>query len=220
MSKCNKCKVEILDETEYCPLCNNVLEQTQAMEDTYPNIKMKTRRLMFLSNIYLFVAIAAEMIILGYSIYRKDGFLEAIIAGAVLFYIYTIIRYAIMGKSNIRWKVLVVTVITVGLLIIIDYFIGFKKWSVNYVLPTGILVVDAWIIILMIVNHKNWQSYIMMQISMVLCSGAVFVVYWLHIMTTPILAIVALYASIFLLLGTIIIGGRRARVELKRRFHI
>lgn len=220
MSKCNKCKIEILDETEYCPLCNSVLEPTQKMEDAYPNIKVKTRRLMFLSNIYLFLAIATEMILIGYSLYRKDGFLEAILASAVLFYIYTIIRYAIMGKSNIRWKVLVVTIITVGLLIIIDYFIGFKKWSVNYVLPTGILVVDLWIIILMIVNHKNWQSYIMMQLSMVICSCAVFIVYWLHIMTTPIVAIISLYASMFLFLGTMIIGGRRARVELKRRFHI
>lgn len=220
MSKCNKCKIEILDETEYCPLCNSVLEPTQKMEDAYPNIKVKTRRLMFLSNIYLFLAIATEMILIGYSLYRKDGFLEAILASAVLFYIYTIIRYAIMGKSNIRWKVLVVTVITVGLLIVIDYFIGFKKWSVNYVLPTGILVVDLWIIILMIVNHKNWQSYIMMQLSMVICSCAVFIVYWLHIMTTPIVAIISLYASMFLFLGTMIIGGRRARVELKRRFHI
>lgn len=87
-------------------------------------------------------------------------------------------------------------------------------------LPTGILVIDVWIIILMIVNRKNWQSYMMMQLAMVLCSGGVFIAYWLHIMTTPVVAIVALYASILLFLGTVIIGGRRARMELKRRFHI
>ena len=72
----------------------------------------------------------------------------------------------------------------------------------------------------MIVNRKNWQSYMMMQLAMVLCSGGVFIAYWLHIMTTPVVAIVALYASILLFLGTVIIGGRRARMELKRRFHI
>lgn len=220
MSKCNNCRIEILDETEYCPLCHSVLEKTEEMENTYPDIRMKSKLILFLSNIYLFLAIATESILIGYSIYRGDGFLEAIITGAVLFYIYALIRYAIMGKSNIRWKILGVTMITVGLLIVIDYFIGFTKWSVNYVLPTGILVIDAWIIILMIVNRKNWQSYMMMQLAMVLCSGGVFIAYWLHIMTTPVVAIVALYASILLFLGTVIIGGRRARMELKRRFHI
>ena len=220
MSKCNNCRIEILDETEYCPLCHSVLEKTEEMENTYPDIRMKSKLILFLSNIYLFLAIATESILIGYSIYRGDGFLEAIITGAVLFYIYALIRYAIMGKSNIRWKILGVTMITVGLLIVIDYFIGFTKWSVNYVLPTVILVIDVWIIILMIVNRKNWQSYMMMQLAMVLCSGGVFIAYWLHIMTTPVVAIVALYASILLFLGTVIIGGRRARMELKRRFHI
>ena len=129
MSKCNNCRIEILDETEYCPLCHSVLEKTEEMENTYPDIRMKSKLILFLSNIYLFLAIATESILIGYSIYRGDGFLEAIITGAVLFYIYALIRYAIMGKSNIRWKILGVTMITVGLLIVIDYFIGFTKWS-------------------------------------------------------------------------------------------
>ena len=85
MSKCNNCRIEILDETEYCPLCHSVLEKTEEMENTYPDIRMKSKLILFLSNIYLFLAIATESILIGYSIYRGDGFLEAIITGAVLF---------------------------------------------------------------------------------------------------------------------------------------
>ena len=220
MSKCNNCRIEILDETEYCPLCHSVLEKTEEMENTYPDIRMKSKLILFLSNIYLFLAIATESILIGYSIYRGDGFLEAIITGAVLFYIYALIRYAIMGKSNIRWKILGVTMITVGLLIVIDYFIGFTKWSVNYVLPTGILVIDVWIIILMIVNRKNWQSYMMMQLFLVLMSVIAMILVAVKVIWFPYLAMGAMGASLFLFLGTLIIGDKRARTELKRRFHI
>ena len=40
------------------------------------------------------------------------------------------------------------------------------------------------------------------------------------IITHPLAIIIALDFSVLLFLGTIIIGGRRARMELKRRFHI
>ena len=42
----------------------------------------------------------------------------------------------------------------------------------------------------------------------------------LDIITHPLAIIIALDFSVLLFLGTIIIGGRRARMELKRRFHI
>ena len=42
----------------------------------------------------------------------------------------------------------------------------------------------------------------------------------LDVITNPIASVIALDCSILLFLGTFIIGGRRARMELKRRFHI
>ena len=42
----------------------------------------------------------------------------------------------------------------------------------------------------------------------------------LHIVTHPGLSELAFGISVFLFLGTLIIGDRRARLELKRRFHV
>ena len=47
MSRCHKCKVEILDETEICPLCRSVLEQNEELENMYPNARLKTQKLLF-----------------------------------------------------------------------------------------------------------------------------------------------------------------------------
>ena len=51
MSRCKQCNVEILDETERCPLCHSVLEKTVEVENMYPNVRTMTRRLALLSRI-------------------------------------------------------------------------------------------------------------------------------------------------------------------------
>ena len=167
-----------MDETERCPLCHSVLEPTIEVENMYPDVKIKTRRMMLLSRIYLFVAIVAEA------------------------------------------KTIVLTLIAILILIAIDFVSGYRGWSVRYVFPAAIILVDAGILILMCVNRRNWQSYIMWQIFMILCSFVPIILYLTGIIYVPYLALAALGTSVFLFLGTLIIGDRRARVELKRRFHI
>jgi len=44
--------------------------------------------------------------------------------------------------------------------------------------------------------------------------------YVLHIVTRPLLSLIALVSSGVLFLGTVLLGDRRAKNELKRRFHI
>ena len=105
-------------------------------------------------------------------------------------------------------------------MILIDWALGYNGWSFNYVLPSGIILLDVAIVVLMIVNSRNWQSYIMWQIFMILCSFVPIILYLTGIIYVPYLALAALGTSVFLFLGTLIIGDRRARVELKRRFHI
>lgn len=75
-------------------------------------------------------------------------------------------------------------------------------------------------IILMIVNIRNWQSYMMMQLFLVLMSVIAMILVAVKVIWFPYLAMGAMGASLFLFLGTLIIGDKRSRTELKRRFHI
>jgi hypothetical membrane protein len=106
------------------------------------------------------------------------------------------------------------------MLVAIDILHGYNGWSVNYVFPSGIILVDAFILVVMAINYKNWQSYMLQQIFMILCSIAALVLCKIGIITSPILSIIAMNISLIIFLGTLILGGRRARVELMRRFHI
>ena len=73
MAKCRNCRLEVLDETEVCPLCLSILEQTVPVENMYPNARVKMRRLKIVSNIYLFLAICLEAALVGINIIAVEG---------------------------------------------------------------------------------------------------------------------------------------------------
>ena len=220
MSRCKQCNVEILDETERCPLCHSVLEKTVEVENMYPNVRTMTRRLALLSRIYLFVAILVEALLIYLNVLSDSEMFWSAIPWLAMLYGYLVLRYAIMGKSGYKGKIIVLTLIAILMVVAIDFVVGYRGWSVNYALPSAILLVDAGILILMCINRRNWQSYMMWQIFMILCSVVPLVLYAVGIVTAPILALLAFAFSAALFLGTLIIGDRRARTELRRRFHV
>ena len=220
MSRCKQCNVEILDETERCPLCHSVLEKTVEVENMYPNVRTMTRRLALLSRIYLFVAILVEALLIYLNVLSDSEMFWSAIPGLAMLYGYLVLRYAILGKSGYKGKIIVLTLIAILMVVAIDFVVGYRGWSVNYALPSAILLVDAGILILMCINRRNWQSYMMWQIFMILCSVVPLVLYAVGIVTAPLLALLAFAVSAALFLGTLIIGDRRARRELRRRFHV
>lgn len=220
MSRCKQCNVEILDETERCPLCHSVLEKTVEVENMYPNVRTMTRRLALLSRIYLFVAILVEALLIYLNVLSDSEMFWSAIPGLAMLYGYLVLRYAILGKSGYKGKIIVLTLIAILMVVAIDFVVGYCGWSVNYALPSAILLVDAGILILMCINRRNWQSYMMWQIFMILCSVVPLVLYAVGIVTAPLFALLAFAFSAALFLGTLIIGDRRARTELRRRFHV
>lgn len=220
MSRCRQCKIEILDETERCPLCNSVLEPTIEVENMYPNVRTMTRKLMLISRIYLFCMILAEALLVYLNIVMESQIWWCAITGFGMLYGYLLIRFAILGKSGYMSKMIVLIINAILMVVAIDFVLGYQGWSINYALPAGIILMDAGIGVLMIINRRNWQSYMMMQLLMIVCSILSLALYLMGILTAQLLVLIALAASVFLFLGTLIIGDRRARVELKRRFHI
>ena len=130
------------------------------------------------------------------------------------------LAFAILGKSGYKGKTVVLTLIAILVVVGIDLVTGYRGWSVNYALPAAIMFMDVGIILCMIINRRNWQSYLMWQIFMLLCSIVPLILRAVGVITVPFLSLLAFAFSLFLFLGTVIIGDRRARVELKRRFHV
>lgn len=221
MNRCQKCHVVILDDTDRCPLCQHVLQTDGGkQENSYPNAIEVTRRFRFWENLFLFLSILVEtlLIVINYSTNPKLPW--SLVAGIVFLYLNTVLRMTLVGKSNLLFKILSLIMLAVMLLPGIDYLTGYRGWSLDYVLPSGILTLDAVLFVLILVNRRGWQSYMMAELITVLISVVPVIFRITGLIQFPYLVWLAFAASVFLFLGTLILGDRRARTELKRRFHI
>ena len=220
MSRCRNCNVEVLDESEFCPLCHSVLEQTDALENMYPDARLKTQKMKFATRLYAFLSLVAEFILLLIDFNGDNQVHWSLLAGLGFLYVYTVLRYAVLGTSGYRAKTIVLVILAVLITVAIDFVTGYRGWSVDYVISASILLVDTAIIVLMIFNRRNWQSYLMWQITMILFSIVPAILFLTGIVNKFGMAFLPLVISVFLFIGTVMIGGRRAMQELYRRFHI
>ena len=219
MAKCETCSIEILDETEVCPLCRSILRPTVAVENMYPDVGIKMRKFKLITNIYLFCALCAEAVLVALHLFLQWKLWWSVVIGLGLGYLYLVLRYAVVGRSGYRSKVFLLVLMAVLSAVAADVAVGYRGWSVNYVLPAGIVVMDAAIGGCMIFNRRNWQSYLVLQLWTVLFSLIPAHLYLVQRAQNAVVAFVPLVISVFFFLGTLIIGDGRAREELKRRFH-
>lgn len=223
MNKCVKCGVGILDKTDVCPLCHCVIgpADEEAAGEQYPDIRLKGRKLELIARIVLFlsIVIGAVAVIINYK-YQTRVWWSAIVVGG-LAYLQLIMFFLVENEhAGYRSKMIIGVACCIGYAVLIDYVCGFAHWSVDYVVPAALLMVDLMIIALMFVNFRNWQSYLLFQIFMILCSGACVVLSLIGVIKHPAMSYLVFGLSCMLFLASFIIGGKRASNELKRRFHV
>ncbi|MCI9174790.1 MAG: zinc ribbon domain-containing protein [Lachnospiraceae bacterium] len=222
MRECKKCRVEILDDTAVCPLCSSVLEISgeEGACTGYPDVKSVSRKLSFIVRLYSFLAIVSEAALIVINYLYFHGIWWSAVTGICILYFYITLKYSLQKNRGYQTVILIQVIGAVLLVIAADHIVGYRGWSVNYVLPGAIFLLNGTIVTLMIVNASNWQSYILMQILTAVASVVCMILWRLGVITKPLSALVALAASLCLLLGTLIFGDRKAKAELKRRFHV
>lgn len=244
MSKCLRCKVNILDDAIMCPLCRGVLsreEDTGEMVRTeksdgrdsgeaecryhsralmYPNVYPAIRRMQFIKRLVIFSSIVAESILLLINYLTYNGIKWSLVTGVGLAYACFTLVYSFEQNKSLQKKLMVQLVFALGAFVLIDATIGYKGWSISLAIPSAVMAVELTVIVLMLVNHKNWQNYILAQIVLFLISLIMVLLGLLGITEANLLSIIAVAATGFLLLGTLMFGDKRAENELRRRFHI
>ncbi len=224
MSKCIKCGVRILDQTEVCPLCRCVVETEQgeaALAGRYPDIRLIDRKLELVGRIVLFISIVLGALAVVVNYLDQTGIWWSAIVVGGLAYLLLIMFFMIQNDhAGYRSKVMTGMAGGIAYLVLIDNVLGFKHWSLDYVVPAALVAFDILIVVFMFVNIRNWQSYLLFQIFMILCSGVCVILYCAGIIKNPFMSYVAFGSSWVLFLASFIIGGKRASNELKRRFHL
>lgn len=228
MNKCKQCNIWVADDTMICPLCHRVLseekeEKRKRIEPVgYPDIKEKVKRFQKAGRILCFVALALEvmMIFINYLTFSAIPKYWSIIFGAVLFYV-TITLWDLVRRRQGHIRKIYMHIFNVlALLVLIDVVLGWKGWSLEFGLPCIIYSLVLVIITCMIVNSSSWHNYILMQLAAILLSVIDVVLHFAGFFHHIVLAWIALGISVLLWSGTMIIGDKKAKNELKRKLHI
>lgn len=229
MNNCKRCSIRVMDDTQICPLCHGVLTRTKdACEKItkeavgYPDVKQKTRRFQKVGRILVFLSLALEVMLIFINYMTYDAFPKpwSVITGGVIAYL-ILTLWDVLGHRQGHIRVIYTQIFVVmGLMLLIDLSLDWTGWSLEFGLPCVIYGLVLAIVICMAVNSSRWQNYLLMQLAAVLLSILDVALHFAGFLNHIVLAWIALGLSVLLWSGTMIIGDRKARNELKRKLHI
>ena len=223
MKYCKRCGVEVVGEREVCPLCSSVLhvdEKPARQEDSFPDIaaKRKVRRKVFWICVYICVLI--EALLLGLNRIFSPEVRWSLISGVAEAYVLLSLWQILSRRKGHITKLYFQAAAVFLLLLGIDYSLGFHGWAVKYGFPCVLLGFAAIILLCMIINFANWQNYLTMQVFMGIFSLAFLIYSFRGKNGNLILACVVFGIYLTLWVMTMIIGGRKAENEIRRKFHL
>lgn len=225
MGNCKACKITVLDEMEYCPLCGNVVDDkkdAQRLPDhfnVYPNVLKKQRKIAGVVNLITFLWIATSIICVFINYQLDWNYKWSFIVVASMLYPLWMLRMIVKGRGYLH-RIFFGVIGAILLVFFIDKMTGFHGWSVDYVLPGALILVDVVLIVLMFVNHRNWHSYMVFQLLTIVIGLIPVGLVEAGVVRHPLFSECAFIACVLVFLGTLILGGTQARLELQRRFHI
>lgn len=221
MSYCKYCELEILDDTKVCPFCQNMLQRGEEQgENLYPDIRIQGKRKRYVMRIFIFSSILTCMFMIFINFFYKPNVLWSLFPVVTICYMWFALRYCVFHNVNVGAKIILQLLLTQMFFIFVDWHFGYVGWSLNYGLPYLIVVADGAILILMIANFMNWQSYLLYQIQLLLLSFFPLILYWKKLIIKPVPILIAVGFSFLIFLGTMVFGNTEAKDELLRRFHV
>ena len=188
----------------------------------YPDVKKNTRRFRKAGRILLFISLALEILLVFINYLTFDmapKYWSVVTGGIIAYLILTMWDIFSRRQGHIR-KIYMQIFVILGLMILIDFALGWSGWSLEFGLPCIIYGLVLAIIICMSVNSSSWQNYVLMQLAAIALSILDVVLHFTGYLHHIVLAWIAFGMSVLLWSGTMIIGDRKAKNELKRKLHI
>ena len=220
MSKCNRCNIEVLDDSLICPLCKGALSDTKPARPAYPDMLPKLQRMRLALRIVAFCAIVGSLVlgIVNYLTYR--GVRWSLVSVAAIVYLYLTFAVTVQPLSDEQEKILFQGIISMALALAVDFSLGYRGWSVNIAIPVVMIVVDVVFFVMMLVRRRDWRSYVIPQIELTLLAAVLLLLVSMDVVTWKALAMVAVFVIVVQLFGVFLIGGRSTTLELNRRFRM
>lgn len=196
------------------------IELYQSKSLMYPDINPAMKKIKLVIKLFIFISVIVECILILINYLTYKGVKWSLICGAALVYLCFTVCYSFQRNTGHKSKMFAQMIGAIILVILIDCALGYTGWSLNYVTPIAIMLFDVTILVAMIINSNNWQSYILLQVAMLIVSVFFSILAAVNVVTWPLLTIIATIISAIILIATVVFGDKTAVTELSRRFRI
>ena len=220
MQYCEHCKVHVRSNRKYCPLCQNTLSGTGSeQEEIFPVIPVTYQNNLIL-RIMIFISVSIVVICIAINtMFPVDvNWSMFIIAGILCMWISLamVIRKRHNIPKSIMWQVAVISILAV----IWDMGIGWRGWSLDYVIPIACVVT----MIVMYVTAKIMRLGVRDFIIYLLLDGlfGIIPVLFLAFNALNVMypSIICVTVSVLSLSAIIVFEGENIKEELDKRMHL
>ncbi len=217
---CEKCGVYLTGKRYRCPLCGRIVSNDEEENPVYyPEIPLKTSyNLIFKTS--TFAAIVCIIIINIINSAFIPHLALYIPLTVITLCAWLIVNIGYHKRKNIPKGILYLAIISLAVCIWLDYQLGWRHWSVNYVLPIMSSSLTIFYFVLSLADRKNASTY-----------GIYFLMSMVGPLLTSILYLTGvIYVRYFAVFGTAICVGifffqlifrwKSFSSELTSRFHL
>lgn len=197
-------------------------EKESDVKATYPDIEQKIRMFQVIEKklVKILAVIEAMLLLINFLTFSSVPVYWSVIAGGGMTYAVLTLRDLLrIGQGHIL-KIYRQVCTVLALLVLIDFSLGWKGWSLEFGLPCIIYCLVTAIVICMCVNFSHWHNYVFMQMVACILSLIDVLLHVIGVLHHITLAWIALGLSVSLWGATMLVGNRKAKNELKRKLHI
>lgn len=221
MLYCEKCNVKISGQRYECPLCQNILrESDEATEEIYPIVPttLNTYKLYF--KILLFVTIVGMVSSIGVNILVPHTGAWSLFVSLGGIYIWVAVWVGIEKRQNIVKNIFYQAAMILIVAILFDLFFLHNNWSLNYILPCLCIGMMTAVTILAKVMNLPISQYVTYLILICLFSIIPSILIIARLVTVYYPSVICVGVSIISLSALFIFQGANIIAELKRRLHL
>jgi hypothetical protein len=218
---CNRCNIIVENDLNNCPLCNQyLLKKDNKIIKDFPIQKRNENDLnkkIINLLVFLFLLMIGTNIVLNLAFSFK--FIWAPYSIVILFYIYLMIRGSLITYKNIG-SIVVINVYMLSIIgFILDMILGFRGWSIDYLMPILILAGTISLIIFLFIKPKMFLNYFIYVLTITFFGIIELVLLLSGIIKYKVISIIAVFISIMSIIGLFMFGDEAARNEFIKRFH-
>lgn len=217
MVECNKCGVRVDTRGSICPLCHGKICVND--NPTYPKIR-STSTWVFIKRVLLFnvILISAIVALINYLWTPSTKWSLFVIAGLASMYI--IFMGIMRGHKRILSMMFYMCFLLIMITVIWDNLIGFKGWSLNYVLPSLAISYGLFLLLLRFISHLSWYDIGIYIYLHVLLEFVPIILLAKNIITFKPLAIISAIFGIINLTILLVFDFSHFKKDIAMRLHI